>query len=45
LYDRSIDVQAGRLRKKLEDKDARAPLIRTERGAAYVFAANVEVVR
>jgi DNA-binding response OmpR family regulator len=45
VYDRSIDVQVGRLRKKIEDKAASAPLIRTERGAGYVFAANVEVVR
>jgi DNA-binding response OmpR family regulator len=45
VYDRSIDVQVGRLRKKLEDKRAKAPLLRTERGAGYVFTANVEVVR
>lgn len=45
VYDRSIDVQVGRLRKKLEDKRATTPLIRTERGAGYVFTANVEVVR
>jgi len=44
VYDRSVDVQVGRLRKKIEPKGA-APLIRTERGAGYVFAADVEVVR
>jgi len=45
VYDRSIDVQVGRLRKKLEEKSATTPLIRTERGAGYVFTASVEVVR
>ena len=44
-YDRSIDVQVGRLRKKLEVEGARESLIRTERGAGYVFAAAVETVR
>jgi len=51
VYDRSIDVQVGRLRRKLEPEGAgagaRAPvrLIRTERGAGYVFTAAVETVR
>src|SRR5499426_4782438 len=45
VYDRSIDVQVGRLRKKLEVEGARESLIRTERGAGYVFAAAVETVR
>jgi two-component system, OmpR family, response regulator len=45
VYDRSIDVQVGRLRRKLEPQGAGTPLIRTERGAGYVFAAEVEVVR
>jgi DNA-binding response OmpR family regulator len=44
VYDRSIDVQVGRLRKKLEP-DGLEPLIRTERGAGYVFTADVDVVR
>jgi len=43
VYDRSIDVQVGRLRKKLVPADAE--LIRTERGAGYVFTATVETVR
>src|SRR2546423_9077462 len=42
VYDRSIDTQVGRLRKKIEPADARAELIRTERGAGYVFTAAVE---
>jgi two-component system OmpR family response regulator len=45
VYDRSIDVQVGRLRKKLE-RDARAAgLIQTERGVGYAFIATVETVR
>ena len=45
VYDRSVDVQVGRLRKKIEAKGGRAQLIRTERGAGYVFTAAVETVR
>ncbi len=45
VYDRSIDVQIGRLRKKLEPDASQPRLIRTERGAGYVFTASVEVVR
>jgi two-component system, OmpR family, response regulator len=45
VFDRSIDVQVGRLRRKIEPKGSRTELIRTERGAGYVFAANVETVR
>ena len=42
IYDRSIDVQVLRLRRKLE-RDASAPqMIRTERGVGYVFATAVE---
>jgi DNA-binding response OmpR family regulator len=45
VYDRSIDVQVGRLRKKIQPDQAAAEIIRTERGAGYVFIAPVEVVR
>jgi len=45
VYDRSVDVQVGRLRKKIEAKGARTQLIRTERGAGYVFTAIVEAIR
>jgi len=45
VYDRSIDVQVGRLRRKIELKGSSTPLIRTERGAGYVFTAAVETVR
>jgi len=44
VFDRSIDVQILRLRRKLE-RDPSAPrVIRTERGVGYVFAAPVERV-
>jgi DNA-binding response OmpR family regulator len=45
VYDRSVDVQVGRLRKKIEPKGSATQLIRTERGAGYVFTATVETVR
>ena len=44
VYDRAIDTQVGRLRKKLEAQGG-GKLIHTERGAGYVFTAPVEVVR
>jgi two-component system OmpR family response regulator len=45
VYDRSIDTHVARLRKKIEAPGATVQLIRTERGAGYVFSAAVEVVR
>jgi two-component system, OmpR family, response regulator len=45
VFDRSVDVQVGRLRKKIEPGVDQARLIRTERGAGYVFTAAVETVR
>jgi DNA-binding response OmpR family regulator len=45
VYDRSIDVQVGRLRKKFDSDGVDVALIRTERGAGYVFTAQVEIVR
>jgi DNA-binding response OmpR family regulator len=45
VYDRSIDTHVARLRKKLEVPGAKEQLVRTERGAGYVFTAAVEVVR
>jgi two-component system OmpR family response regulator len=42
IFDRSIDVQILRLRRKLE-RDPSAPrVIQTERGVGYVFAVDVE---
>ncbi|KJC60191.1 two-component response regulator VirG [Bradyrhizobium sp. LTSPM299] len=44
VFDRSIDVQILRLRRKLE-RDPSAPrVIQTERGVGYVFAVSVERV-
>ena len=45
VYERAIDTQIGRLRKKLEEHGAGQDLIRTERGAGYVFTVPVEAVR
>ena len=45
VYDRSIDVQILRLRRKIEVDAAHPKFIVTERGVGYVFSAPVEVVR
>jgi two-component system, OmpR family, response regulator len=42
VFDRSIDVQILRLRRKLEADPSRPELIRTERGIGYVFSVGVE---
>jgi two-component system, OmpR family, response regulator len=44
VFDRSIDVQILRLRRKIETDPSRPALIRTERGAGYFFNARVEIV-
>jgi DNA-binding response OmpR family regulator len=44
VYDRSIDVQILRLRRKIEADPARPEYIKTERGAGYMFDAAVEVL-
>ena len=44
VFDRSIDVQILRLRRKLEADPSAPSLIRTERGAGYVFTAPVQVL-
>ena len=41
VFDRSVDAQILRLRRKLEADPSRPALILTERGAGYVFAAAV----
>ena len=41
IFDRSIDVQILRLRRKLEADPTRPRLIKTERGLGYVFSADV----
>jgi two-component system OmpR family response regulator len=45
VYDRSIDVQILRLRRKIEPDPAHPSYIVTERGAGYVFHASVEAMR
>jgi DNA-binding response OmpR family regulator len=45
VYDRAIDTQIGRLRRKLMPPGSETELIRTERGAGYAFTAPVEIVR
>ena len=42
VFDRSIDVQILRLRRKLEQDPSTPQFIQTERGVGYVFARTVE---
>ncbi len=44
VFDRSIDVQILRLRRKIEVDAAAPELIKTERGVGYIFSSPVEVV-
>jgi DNA-binding response OmpR family regulator len=44
VYNRSIDVQILRLRRKIEKDAAEPRYIRTERGAGYLFGVPVETV-
>jgi DNA-binding response OmpR family regulator len=44
VYDRSIDVQILRLRRKVEESPNQPKLIRTERGAGYYFNSTVETI-
>lgn len=41
VFDRAIDVQVSRLRKKIEPGEAATPMIRTVRGAGYLFVPKV----
>jgi two-component system OmpR family response regulator len=41
VFDRAIDVQISRLRRKLKTEDERE-VIRTYRGAGYLFDAKVQ---
>jgi two-component system OmpR family response regulator len=45
VFDRSIDVQVLRLRRKLETDPSAPRVIQTERGIGYRFALPVEVLR
>src|SRR3954467_748275 len=42
-FDRTIDVQVGRLRRKLEDDPQNPTLIKTVRGSGYIFTPTIEV--
>jgi two-component system OmpR family response regulator len=44
VYDRSIDVQVLRLRRKIESDPSQPQFIVTERGVGYTFSAPVEVL-
>jgi two-component system, OmpR family, response regulator len=41
-FDRTIDVQVGRLRRKLEDDPQNPTMIKTVRGSGYIFTPAVE---
>jgi two-component system OmpR family response regulator len=44
VFDRSIDTQISRLRRKLEDDPRNPKLIKTVWGAGYIFASTVEAL-
>ena len=44
VYNRSVNTQILRLRRKLETDPAKPTYIRTERGAGYLFGVPVEIV-
>jgi two-component system OmpR family response regulator len=44
VYDRSIDVQVLRLRRKIESDPSQPQFIVTERGVGYTFNSAVEVL-
>jgi len=44
LYNRSVNTQILRLRRKLENDPAKPRYICTERGAGYLFGVPVETV-
>lgn len=42
VYDRAIDIQIARLRKKLNDDSAEARIIKTIRGVGYMFCGDIK---
>jgi two-component system OmpR family response regulator len=44
VYDRAIDIQVLRLRRKIEQDPSQPKFIVTERGVGYIFSSPVEVV-
>ncbi|MDH6590197.1 two-component system OmpR family response regulator [Variovorax sp. TBS-050B] len=45
VYDRSVDVLVGRIRRKIEPDPQNPRMIVTERGAGYMFTPGVETLR
>jgi two-component system, OmpR family, response regulator len=45
VFDRSIDVQILRLRRKIERDPTQPQYIKTQRGAGYIFNAPVQVIQ
>ncbi len=45
VFERSIDIQIFRLRHKIEDTDKDTRLIKTQRGAGYIFTPSVQRIR
>jgi two-component system OmpR family response regulator len=41
-FDRSVDIQVSRLRRKIESDSTNPELIKTVRGGGYVFTPKVE---
>jgi DNA-binding response OmpR family regulator len=44
VYDRAIDIQVLRLRRKIEPDPSQPKFIVTERGVGYIFGSPVEVI-
>jgi len=44
VYNRAVDLQIMRLRRKIEPDPAAPKYIKTERGAGYLFGVNVETI-
>jgi two-component system OmpR family response regulator len=44
VYDRAIDIQVLRLRRKIEQDPSQPKFIVTERGVGYIFSSAVEIV-
>ena len=43
VYDRAIDIQIARIRKKLQDDSKSSELIKTVRGVGYMFCGQTEI--
>jgi DNA-binding response OmpR family regulator len=44
VYDRAIDIQILRLRRKIEQDPSQPKFIVTERGVGYIFSSPVEIL-